>query len=135
VRVQEAGPEQVKVFTRLWQDGQGEKLVPMQPSAEDAELYTATWQAPGEGCLLWYYFEVWQGGRTWYYGNNQAQQGGVGAEYQEEPPSYQVTVYAAEAVTPDWVKRAVAYQIFPDRFYRGAEYHGQADRKTRRRAA
>jgi 4-alpha-glucanotransferase len=119
VRVQEAGPEQVKVFTRLWQDGQGEKLVPMQPSAEDAELYTATWQAPGEGCLLWYYFEVWQGGRTWYYGNNQAQQGGVGAEYQEEPPSYQVTVYAAEAVTPDWVKRAVAYQIFPDRFYRG----------------
>jgi 4-alpha-glucanotransferase len=119
LRVREAGTEKVQVFARLWQDNKGETLLPMAPAAWNRELYTATLTVPAAGCLLWYYFEVWQGGRTWYYGNNRAQQGGVGAEYQEEPPSYQVTVYDADAVTPDWVKRAVAYQIFPDRFYRG----------------
>ena len=125
LRVQEAGGDKVKVFARLWQDNQGETLVSMVPAAWDQELYTMTMVVPAAGCLLWYYFEVWQGGRTWYYGNNQARQGGIGAEYQVEPPSYQVTVYDRDAVTPAWAKRAVAYQIFPDRFYRGASTTAQ----------
>ena len=125
LRVQEPGGDKVQVFARLWQDNQGETLVPMAPAAWDQELYTMTTVVPEAGCLLWYYFEVWQGGRTWYYGNNPARQGGIGAEYQDEPPSYQVTVYDRDAVTPAWAKRAVAYQIFPDRFYRGASATAQ----------
>src|SRR5574344_440626 len=83
LRVQEAGGDKVKVFARLWQDNQGETLVSMVPAAWDQELYTITTGVPEAGCLLWYYFEVWQGGRTWYYGNNPARQGGIGAEYQD----------------------------------------------------
>ena len=32
---------------------------------------------------------------------------------------FQLTVYSADFHTPDWAKEAVAYQIFPDRFFNG----------------
>lgn len=60
LRVQEADGDKVQVFVRLWQDNQGETLVPMAPAAWDQELHTMTTVVPEAGCLLWYYFEVWQ---------------------------------------------------------------------------
>ena len=74
---------------------------------------------PQVGCLLWYYFIVKTKEKTYYYGNNTAQLGGWGQLYEHEPPSYQITVYDRGAATPDWLKHAVVYQIFPDRFNRG----------------
>jgi len=81
--------------------------------------YTCRIIAPERGCLLWYYFIVKTSVKTYYYGNNSGQLGGWGQQYEQEPPSYQITVYDRGAPTPDWMKHAVVYQIFPDRFNRG----------------
>ena len=81
--------------------------------------YTCRISAPEAGCLLWYYFIVKTADKTFYYGNNAARLGGWGQQYRQEPPSYQITVYDRGSVTPDWMKQAVVYQIFPDRFHRG----------------
>lgn len=40
----------------------------------------------------------------------------------EEIPGFQVTVYEPDFKTPDWMKGAVVYQIFPDRFNRGENF-------------
>ena len=102
-------------YVRIWQDGAGEKLLPMHKTV-GRNSYEASWELPQKGCLLWYYFII-GGDKKLYYGNNQAQSGGVGALYDHEPPSYQITVYDKDSVTPDWFKNGVVYQIFPDRFY------------------
>lgn len=45
----------------------------------------------------------------------------------KEPiPAFQVTVYEADFKTPDWMKGAVVYQIFPDRFNRGENFDKKA---------
>ena len=81
--------------------------------------YACRITVPETGCLLWYYFIVNIADKTFYYGNNAARLGGWGQQYGQEPPSYQITVFDRGAVTPDWMKQAVVYQIFPDRFNRG----------------
>lgn len=74
---------------------------------------------PEAGCLLWYFFVVKTGTGIFYYGNNQEETGGRGRSYDHEPPSFQITVYDKGSLTPAWLKNAVVYQIFPDRFHRG----------------
>lgn len=131
------GQEPVKKVTlRLWLDESGEQLVPMEPAGGGGSVayYRAVARMPEEGTLLWYYFiiEKEEGGRL-FYGNDPQQQGGEGRVYENEPPAYQITVYDRGAVTPDWFKHSIMYQIFPDRFCRagseliekkGAVYRG-----------
>ena len=52
---------------RLWQINVGESFVPM--SYEDG-IFTGIVTIPPKGCLLWYYFIIDDGHRTFYYGNN-----------------------------------------------------------------
>ena len=125
------------VFLRLWEQ-EREILLPMdctekeqeaperaearQPGEEPAvrsRRYGITFTVPERGCLVWYYFLIRQGEETCWYGNNEAQQGGMGQLWDREPPSFQITVYDRDSVTPAWLKQAVVYQIFPDRFCRG----------------
>ncbi|MBQ8764606.1 MAG: glycoside hydrolase family 13 protein [Clostridia bacterium] len=90
-------------------------------------IYEGMIETPSEGGLLFYYFFVCVDGCTLYYGNNSAHTGGLGEEYSSVPESkYQITVYNKDFKTPDWMKNAVVYQIFPDRFMRGKEtpFHG-----------
>ena len=122
-----------KVTLRIWQDGAGETLYAMKadPSAETGDTlpasvagkkrrsYQCNITVPEKGCLLWYYFKIETADKNFYYGNNRAQMGGFGELYEEEPPSFQITVFDRAAKTPDWLKHAVVYQIFPDRFNRG----------------
>ncbi|MEE3381421.1 MAG: 4-alpha-glucanotransferase [Succiniclasticum sp.] len=89
------------------------------PARPRLRRYEAAVPMPADGCLVWYYFLVQAGGRTVYYGNNRAERGGIGLQAGKELPSYQITVYEKDSVTPDWLKHAVFYQIFPDRFCRG----------------
>jgi 4-alpha-glucanotransferase len=93
--------------------------------------YVCQITVPQAGCLLWYYFIVKTKEKTYYYGNNTAQLGGWGQQYEQEPPSYQITVYDRDAVTPEWMKHAVVYQIFPDRFNRGnvplSQFNGKSN--------
>lgn len=66
-----------------------------------------------ESCF--YYFElVRKDGNTVYFGNN----GIVGLEWEVESYEYKIN-NSPSLVAPEWVKKAVFYQIFPDRFYNG----------------
>lgn len=91
-------------------------------SLAGTRIYECTIKTPSEGGLLWYSFKVEADGETKWYSNNESFLGGIGQTYSEKPAiAYQITVYDKEYDTPDWMKNAVVYQIFPDRFYRGED--------------
>ena len=46
----------------------------------------------------------------------------IGAHEDRFPSAFQITVYHKDFRTPDWFKGALIYQVFPDRFFRGAAY-------------
>ena len=80
--------------------------------------FAVDYTAPQEPGVCWYYFRLFP---QLHFGAN-----GVG----EEVKAFQLTVYDADFVTPDWAKGAVMYQIFPDRWRKegsaaakGAAYH------------
>jgi len=52
--------------------------------------------------------------------------GSTGAASAEGQTPYNLTVYDAGYQTPDWMKNAVVYQIFPDRFYDGDSTNNSA---------
>lgn len=90
-------------------------------------IYECEIETPSSPRLLFYCFFVSADGISAYYGNNAMHTGGLGKEYEEFPDSlYQITVYDKCYTTPDWMKNAVVYQIFPDRFCRGKNtpFHG-----------
>lgn len=112
-----------RVILRLWHHSTGEERIEMKQEREDDFLiYQAQFTAPQNPGLLWYYFIIMTQGQVYYYGNGRNMMGGVGCLYTEAPPAYQVTVYKEGAVTPDWFKDGVMYQIFPDRFYNGTDH-------------
>ena len=72
--------------------------------------------------LIWYYFQLETDNGVVYYGNNSENLGGKGeTSFQSPSHSFQITVYDEKYKTPEWFKDAIAYQIFPDRFYNGNE--------------
>ncbi|MDY5912687.1 MAG: glycoside hydrolase family 13 protein [Inconstantimicrobium porci] len=70
--------------------------------------------------LIFYSFTIKQYGRVFFYGNNQEFLGGEGKIYNNNPISYQITVYR-ECESPKWYKEGIVYQIFVDRFFNGNE--------------
>ena len=108
---------------RLWHEPEGEKCLPMQVTGTDsAPRFTCTFRAPKEPGLLWYVFRLTApDGHVCYYGNRSDGLGGIGQLTEQLPPSYQITVYRRSPV-PEWYKQSVVYQIFPDRFARGADW-------------
>jgi len=68
--------------------------------------------------VLWYYFITKSGARF----AAMDPLGGLSVRHQDgtELHSQQLTVYAKEFETPAWMHEAVFYQIFPDRFFDGA---------------
>ena len=105
---------------RLWTDA-GESLVngTLVRSGEDA-AFVFDYTVPEKAGLVWYYFILEQNGRRRYYGGSS----GVGALYDNPPPSYQITVYDPAFTTPEWFRKGIMYQIFPDRFRRDGELGG-----------
>lgn len=90
-------------------------------------IYECEVQMPNKEGLVWYGFKAVAGGETAYCGNNPEFLGGMGRMYSEVPERlFQITVYDRDYKTPDWMKNAVVYQIFPDRFCRSGEteFHG-----------
>ena len=82
--------------------------------------YTCTIDSPRTPVLLFYYFELkLSGGAVKFYGNNYDDLGGVGNTYDSFPKGYQITTYYKNSKTPDWFKKSIIYQIFPDRFFNG----------------
>jgi len=109
------------VVLRLWQEESGEKKIEMKLGQEQEEnlIYQVQFTASRVPSVLWYYFIIIVKDKIYYYGNRADGLGGIGQLYETNPPAYQVTVYKEGAVTPQWFKEGVIYQIFPDRFYNG----------------
>ncbi|MDW7671048.1 MAG: glycoside hydrolase family 13 protein [Bacillota bacterium] len=115
-------PSALKVYVRLWREGVGEEMIPMNPLSYP-EPRLDTWevefvpsQKPG---LVWYFFIIEHAEGFRYYGNNVERLGGQGQMQLETPYSWQITVHQQDLSVPDWFLRGIIYQIFPDRFYNG----------------
>jgi len=112
---------------RLWVDGKGETLVPMERKAIGAGIRFSCAVALAEPGILWYSFILNSQGTARRYGALAGRVGGEGRLYEEEPPSFQITVYKERKI-PDWYKKAIVYQIFPDRFARGTDFRQRAEK-------
>lgn len=115
---------------RTWVDGVGETFLPMElvDTADDGRL-TFTGEVPCEELgIVWYAFLLeGSDGTVRYYGAREGRTGGVGQMYDHMPPSFQITVYRPREVTPDWYKGGMVYQIFPDRYKRGADWRERTE--------
>ncbi len=111
---------------RVWVDGQGEQLHPMTQEGWAENQRFAITLTPAAPALYWYSFHIHlPDGSTVHYGAREGAVGGEGALYRWEPPSFQLTVYERRELPP-WYQNAVVYQIFPDRFHRGADWRERA---------
>lgn len=76
-----------------------------------------------EPTIQYYFFEITDGSDVDYYVDNDPKLygGGWGEAVDEwdDMRSFQITVYDPAFITPDWMKQAVIYQIFPGRFRDG----------------
>lgn len=82
-------------------------------------IYQCDIVSPSTPCLMWYYFNITTKDKDLFYGNNFNNLGGIGVISENHPPAYQITVYKKGFKTPEWLKEAVMYQIFVDRFFNG----------------
>nr|MCU0475354.1 glycoside hydrolase family 13 protein [Anaerolineae bacterium] len=110
---------------------QSQSVLPLSLAAVTPEgyaLWETTLEAGDETTVLYYRFIVRKGARVWYYEDDTltsgeyriADKGGVGAAMDVSvDASYQIGVYDPEFYTPEWMRNAIIYQIFPDRFRNG----------------
>ncbi len=108
---------------RLWIDGKGESLIPMEKEHAGDHLRFSTKLTPEAAEIHWYSFIV-EGakGQVKFLGAKEGRTGGEGEAYDSLPPSFQITVYKERTVYPEWWENAIVYQIFPDRFSRGEHW-------------
>ncbi|MER3467714.1 MAG: hypothetical protein C4312_03860 [Thermoflexus sp.] len=111
---------------RVWDSAAGqEALYPMAWETNDAtyDYWGVDIPARSYPTVLWYHFRIYDGTAVAYYADDGARDGGWGMPYASERDAqandYNITIYDPNFVTPDWLKNAVIYQIFPDRFYNG----------------
>jgi glycosidase len=134
-----AGPayENANVLLAL-RTGEDERLVLMDRAQDGGEtVFSFGLRLPDTTGLVHYYFIVNDGRSLSYLGNNPSLTGGEGQVYDRVPPPFTITVFDPVFRTPDWFKRAVVYQIFPDRFcagnresfLRGVRAHREAGRE------
>ena len=108
-----------------------ESFQDMQVAASNISCYDASlgndtcdyWQTvytPTQLSTLYYRFIITDGTATAYYADDDMEDGGWGTPTPNlVTNSYDVTVYAPSFEPINWLKNAVIYQIFPDRFRNG----------------
>ena len=72
-----------------------------------------------EAGVVWYYFRIWEHGKCYFYGARHGKTQGEGIIVDDNPDSFQITVYEEDFDTPRWMSKGIMYQIFPDRFCQG----------------
>ena len=111
-------------IVRVWNSAIGqEQLYSMSWASNDAtyDYWQATLPAQSTPTVLWYHFRVIDGSDTDYYADDGSRDGGWGQVYDNTSSNdFNITVYDPAFSTPQWLKDAVIYQIFPDRFYNGS---------------
>jgi glycosidase len=116
-----------QVTLRVWSTAAGaQTLYPLElvATTDDPpygyDYWQATIPAQDEPTILYYRFIVRDGNDEDFYEDDDLFDGGWGTAYEDSPDySFQIDVYEPDFETPDWMKNAVVYQIFPDRFYNG----------------
>jgi len=102
----------------LRREGEDTQALPMERAGS---RYTMTVKMPEEPTLVWYAFRALYSGAEVCYGGSHDGLGGEGAEFRGEAHWFQITVYLP-CELPDWYGKGIVYQIFPDRFARGADF-------------
>lgn len=107
------------------------KLYPMKKAGVlgEKEYWEATF-TPSDKGIYGYKFIVSDEGTKAEYGED-TQEGQYGKAVDKNAELFQLTVYDPHYKTPDWMKEAVVYQIFPDRFYNGNKDNDNAKEKAR----
>lgn len=96
---------------------------------EKAEFWEATVKLKEKG-VYGYKFIARDGTQLEEYGED-AKEGKSGLPADSNAPFFQLTVYDPSYQTPDWMKSAVVYQIFPDRFFNGDKKNDTAKQTAR----
>ncbi|MFO8034691.1 MAG: alpha amylase N-terminal ig-like domain-containing protein [Candidatus Bipolaricaulota bacterium] len=114
------GTDDVDEVVLVWVDEdtglQREKPMHQEAHSPDTDLtYWSTTLTVARPTIVHYQFVLERGDERWYYGDT-GEMGGQGALTRSRPQGFQLTVHDPEFATPDWMKHAVIYQIFPDRF-------------------
>ena len=78
-----------------------------------------------------YYFVLSNGSNVAVYGDDDGYYGSGQVTDLTSVMPYDLVVYEAGYETPDWMKNAVIYQIFPDRFFNGDESNDRAQEWAR----
>ena len=117
---------------RVWVDGEGETLYPMEGTPLDGGMRFSVELEPEKPAILWYSFALRMAdGRTLWYCPAPGRVGGEGVLRDWLESSFQMTVYEPREVEPDWIDGGIVYQIFPDRFARGADWRERVDEALR----
>ncbi len=132
------------VTIRVWNErAQEQTLLPMQVVAttpEGYDLWEASLDVGKEPTIYWYRFIVQnRDGSVVYYEDDfrparltariipAEKAARAGLSPNSPDLSWQITVYDPEFYTPEWMRNAVIYQIFPDRFRDGDPANDPAD--------
>ncbi len=92
---------------------------PMEKSTDGVtDLFKFTY-TPQKVGLFWYYFVAKQNGFDTVIGRDDM---GHAVPMSDSLRSWQLTVYEKNFRTPDWIKGGLYYQIFVDRFNKGADH-------------
>jgi glycosidase len=116
-----------EAILRVWSTAaNSQTLYPMDKVATSDEApygydyWQVTIPAQETPTILYYRFIARDGSDEDFYEDDYLFDGGWGRVYDDSPDySFQIDVYDPAFETPDWMKNAVVYQIFPDRFYNG----------------
>lgn len=114
---------------RVWTDERGEELLPMEGAREGDHVHYSVSYTPAQTGVVWYSFDLAASdGATWRYGAREGWTTGEGDFAYGDPPSFQLTVYVPRQTQPGWYKNGIVYQVFPDRFARGADWRERAEK-------
>ena len=94
-----------------------EKVSTITVDEKEFDVWEATF-TPNEIGVYGYKFIAGDGDTVKYYVED-GYEGKSGTVGDRNGLSFQLTVYDKDYKTPDWMKEAVVYQIFPDRFNNG----------------
>lgn len=123
LRLRAAKGDLTAAQVRVWNDrADQQQLLSMTRVASDDsyDWWESTLKTSKKANVFYYRFIVTDCSDVDYYEDEANRLGGWGTTFDESPDhSWQITVYDPDFSTPDWIKNAVVYQIFPDRFRDG----------------
>jgi glycosidase len=113
----------------------------LEQNPDEPSRFECRIRLPAEPCLLFYWFEILSGSTVSHCVRDVAANDGSSVLRGHAPQRmsdgnpfrdvFQITVYDKGFQTPDWMKNAVMYQLFPDRFARASGHSSTAMQRVR----